>query len=340
MVLKGLSEAAGVAGDEKDVRNLILDRICDLARTEIDALGNLIAFKGKGTGKPRVMLAAHMDEVGLILSRVERNGLLRFKKVGGIDDRILPSQPVRVGPGKVPGVIGAGPVHLQKPEAQRAVFKTEDLYVDIGARTREEAEQVIKLGDYISFVTAYQEFGDGLARGKAFDDRVGCTALMEILEKDYDFPVYAVFTVQEEVGLRGAGTAAFRINPDLALVVEATTCADTPETEEHGEATRLGQGPAVSLMDATSIADRRIVRHLVELADKNGIPIQYRRATAGGNDSGRIHLTRTGVPTASLSVPCRYLHSPVCVISLRDLEYTIQLLGLFLDSIQKGGFRL
>lgn len=338
MLLKQLSEALGVSGNEHEVREIIKDAVKGLVdEIRVDTLGNLIAVKGKGK-RPRVMVAAHMDEVGLMVSWIEKNGLLRFRKVGGIDDRVLVSKTVLVGKERVPGVIGAKAIHLQEPKERENPLRYEDLYIDIGAKSKEEAEKKVKLGDFVAFATRFEEFGQRKAKGKAFDDRVGCTVLIEALKGQYDFELNAVFTVQEEVGLRGATVAAYDVDPEMALVLEGTTCSDTPGTDPEGYATEVGKGPALSLMDASSIANKRMVQEMVRLAQEHGLPYQFRRTTMGGNDAGRIHLTREGVPSASLSVPCRYIHSPVSVISLDDLENAVKLLGLFLKSID-GGFR-
>lgn len=336
MLLKRLSEALGVSGNEHEVREIIKEAIKDqVDEIRVDTLGNLMAVKGKGKS-PRVMVAAHMDEVGLMISWIEKSGLLRFRKVGGIDDRVLVSKTVLVGKDRIPGVIGAKAIHLQDPRERETPLKYEDLYIDIGAKSKEEAEKKVKLGDFAAFATRYEEFGQRKAKGKAFDDRVGCTVLMEALKGQYEFELNAVFTVQEEVGLRGAAVAAYDLDPQMGLVLEGTTCSDTPGTDPEGYATEVGKGPALSLMDASSIANKKMVQEMVRLAQENGLPYQFRRTTMGGNDAGRIHLTRQGVPSASLSVPCRYIHSPVSVISLDDLENAVKLLGLFLKTVEQG----
>lgn len=335
--MRRLTEAAGVSGSEGEVRSILKDEVGPHTdEMRVDPLGNLITVKkGKGAG-PRVMVAAHMDEIGLMVSWIEKGGLLRFKKVGGIDDRVLVSKVVYIGADKVPGVIGAKPVHLQEASEREKPIKYDQLYIDIGAKSREEAEKKVKMGDAVAFATRYEEIGRGYAKAKAFDDRIGCAVLAETLKNSYDFPLYGVFTVQEEVGLRGAATAAYSVEPDLAVVLEGTTCSDTPETKEHGYATTLGAGPAISLMDATSIANKKMVAGLVKVAEENGIPYQFRRTTFGGNDAGRIHLTRQGVAACTLSVPTRYIHSPASVIHLDDFANACRLLDLFLKSIEKG----
>lgn len=334
MSLRELSEIAGVSGDEGRVREYIWEAVkhhVDGGR--VDPMGNLITWKGLDKPGPRLMIAAHMDEVGFMITHVEQNGLLRFEKVGGIDDRVLPAKAVHVGPNAVPGVIGMKPIHLLSPGERRRPLSHDQLYIDIGATSKEEATGHVKPGDYVTFATDYAEFGDGLAQGKAFDDRVGCSLLMELVKEDVPYPLFAVFTVQEEIGLRGARVAAYDIDPDAALVLEGTTCADIPETEEHGQATTLGAGPAITFMDRATIPARPLVEGLVQTATDNDIPWQWRRTTFGGTDAGSIHLTRAGIPAATVSVPCRYIHSPCAYMSLGDYDNALRLLKAFLPLV-------
>ncbi|MEW6546985.1 MAG: M42 family metallopeptidase [Bacillota bacterium] len=338
-LLRELSEAGGVSGWEGEVRSIIRARLEQMgARYRTDNLGNLIVYRGPDDERAglRVMLAAHMDEVGLVVSSIDKSGLLRFRKVGGIDDRVLVSKSVLVGKARVPGVIGAKPIHLQQPREQENPCRSEDLYVDIGAKSKEEAEKAVRVGDPIVFATRFTRLGERRARGKAFDDRAGCLVLLGVLRETYRVPVYGVFTVQEEVGLRGAQAAAYAIEPGLGLALEGTVCSDTPGSDEHAQGTRLGHGPAISVMDAATIHNRHVIERLVEVAQKAGIPYQMRRTTSGGNDAGRIHLARAGAAAGGLSVPCRYIHSPASVLDLEDLANTRRLLVEFLHSLEEG----
>lgn len=338
MLLARLSEARGVSGDEGAVRNLILEQVRPHVEAfRVDAMGNLLVVKGRHKPGPRVMVAAHMDEVGLMITHVEKNGWLRFAKVGGIDDRLLPGKRVLIGPDAVPGVIGSKPIHLDEKGA-RTVTPAADMVIDIGVTSRAEAEKVVRPGHYATFDTAFGAFGQGCWKGKAFDDRAGCAVLVELLRHEYDFPVYGAFTVQEEVGLRGAATAAYAIAPDLALVLEGTTCADIPGNEPHRQSTRLGDGPAITVMDRAHIPPRWLVDRLAAAAERRGVPYQWKRTTAGGTDAGPIHLSRTGVPTAVVSVPCRYIHSPCAVMSRRDFDAAQQLVRGFLEDLGEGGW--
>ncbi|RQD77651.1 MAG: M42 family peptidase [Candidatus Syntrophonatronum acetioxidans] len=338
MLLKELSEASGVSGGEGEVREIIKKAVEPLVdELKTDVLGNLIAFKKGAKENPRVMLSAHMDEVGLIVAGFEKSGLISFSKVGGIDDRVLVSKPVLVGEKKIPGVIGAKAIHLQKPEERKKSIKSDELYIDIGAKDKEEAEKKVKLGDYVSYNTRYQEIGVNYAKGKAFDNRVGCSILIEALKRNYSFPLYGVFTVQEEIGMRGAAVTAYSIKPDLALVLEGTTAADVIELKEENYVTTLGKGPALTFMDASVICDKRILETLTGLAEDKGIPVQFRRFTGAYTDAGMISLSREGVRSVVISVPCRYIHNPVNILSLEDVENTLKLVELFLDKLPEGG---
>lgn len=339
MLLKELSEAFGVSGHEDAVRELILTTIQDLVdEHRVDTLGNLIALKkGKGRSPRKVMIAAHMDEVGLMIMHIEKDGSLRFQAVGGIDSRILLAKKVLIGDDRVPGVIGITPIHLLDTKARNQVLKIRDLTIDIGVSSKEEAEKKVKIGDYATFDVAFGELGGELrtAKGKAIDDRAGCAALIELLNERYPFDLYAVFTVQEEVGARGARAAAHAIAPDVAFVLEGTICDDMPKKRDLSPTTALGAGPAITLMDRSMIADQRLVRLLADTAEKKGIAHQFKQPGRGGTDAGVIHLSREGVPSAVVSVPVRNLHSPVSLLSLNDLDGAVRLMRESLNRLPK-----
>ena len=338
MLLEKLINATGISSREKEIRDLIREEIKDnVDEIYTDKMGNLIACKGKEKDGQKVMLAAHMDEVGLMITEITSDGLLKFQSVGGIDKRVLVSKPVLVGEDKMAGVIGAKAIHLQKKSERDKPIDFDNLYIDIGVNSKKEAEKYVELGDVAVFSSEYEELGNGRVIGKAFDDRVGCSIIAELTEYDFDMPVYYVFTVQEEVGLRGAGVAAFDIAPDIALVLEGTTAADVPENKEHRYSTSVGKGPALTLMDRTVIADKNILTGLITVAEDNGIDYQFRRTDAGGNDAGAISLSREGVPSAVISLPCRYIHSPLSLIDLDDYKKMSKLVKLYLERLARKG---
>ncbi|MGZ4123534.1 MAG: M42 family metallopeptidase, partial [Tumebacillaceae bacterium] len=287
---------------------------------------------------PKVMLCAHMDEVSLMISHIDANGLLQFRHIGGIDDRILISKPVLIGDNKIPGVIGAKPIHHQHAGERSQPIPLEKLRIDIGASTREEALRYVRPGDVAIFATTYEEIGYRTAKSKSFDDRVGCAIMVETLKKSFEIPVTYVFAVQEEIGLRGATVAAYRVQPDISLVLEGTIASDLPGTPEHTLATELGKGPALSVIDGGTVYDRSFLQHLMQVADENAIPYQVRRTTAGGNDTGKIHISREGVLSSAISVPTRYIHAPSQLINLDDYENSIALVEAFLRSVEQGRF--
>ncbi len=339
MLLEQLSNAFGPAGCEQEVRRTLAralrDKVDDL---QTDALGNLIAFK-RGTGpEPRlkVMVDAHTDEVGLMITRIEKNGLLGFRTVGGMEDRLLLAKRVVVGEGRLPGAILAPPIHLTKPEQRQQIIKIDQLVIDIGASSQEEAKELAKVGDYAVFDTRFQVLAeDGLrtVKGKALDDRAGCAVAAALADGEYDADLYLAFSVQEEVGLRGARVAAFRIEPDVGFALEGTVCDDTPKKRDVSPTTQLGKGPAITVMDRSFIADKRLVRLLIDTAEAEGIPYQLRQPGVGRTDAGAIHLTKTGVPSATVSVPCRYIHTPASLLSLNDFDNAVALMKATLHAL-------
>lgn len=343
MLLKELVEADGVSGYEKAVREVLIKAIEGrVDEYRVDALGNLIAVKYRrgqpGKGPRKVMVAAHMDEVGLMVTKVERDGCVRFAPVGGVDPRVVVAKAVRIGDERIPGVIGVKPVHLLEPSERERVLEFDQLTIDTGM-SGEEAQRRIRPGMYAAFATAFEPLDqEGLrtVKGKAFDDRVGCAVLVELLGETYSFDFYAVFTVQEEVGLRGARVAAYAVEPDVAFALEGTVCDDSPKEKDTSPTTRLGAGPALTIMDRSVICDRRLVQMLIAEAEAEGIPYQVKQPGIGGTDAGAIHLQREGIPSAVVAVPARYIHSPVSVISLNDFENAVRLMRGTLQRLQGG----
>lgn len=331
-LLDKLTSLSGPSGFEGDVRSFIKAEVKPYVdEIFVDRMGNIIVHK-KGSGK-RVIIDAHMDEVGFIITGYNEDGTLRFSPLGGINAKIIPSKTVLIGPDKIAGVIGAKPIHLQSAEEREKGLTYNDCCIDIGANTRMQSEDIIELGEYVVFDTQYDEFGQGLVKGKAFDDRVGCLVLMEALKESYDVDLYGTFTVQEEVGDRGAYISSLNIKGDIGIALEGTICADMSNVEKHLRATEVGKGPAISIMDLTSIFDTDIADNIMEVGDNLNIPYQRRRAIAGGNDAATFHGTGDGAKIATISVPCRYIHSSISVASKEDVKNTIKLLVEYLKTL-------
>lgn len=329
--IERLCAADGTSGDEEAVRRLILAEIDGFCRWEIDPLGNILVEKeGRKPAVRRVMIDAHTDEVGLIVTHITEDGFLHFKTVGGIDPAVLMCRRVKIG-GKVEGVIGGKPIHLTDKEEAKKLPKTDQMTIDIGAETRAEAGSRVAVGDRAVWVSETVRNGT-LIKAKALDDRIGCAALITLLREESEYGFCGSFSVQEEVGLRGARVAAHHLNPDFALVLEATTAADIAGVSAENEVCNLGKGVAVSFMDGATVYDRA----LYDAALQSGIPCQPKRGTSGGNDSGAVHLSRDGVRTLALSVPCRYLHSPACVSDVRDIAAQVDLARYLTQKIAGG----
>ncbi|BDF70972.1 aminopeptidase [Oscillospiraceae bacterium] len=333
--IKELCLLNGVSSFEDEVRAYLREKAAPYAdELRVDALGNLIVFKRgrKPTGN-KLLLCAHMDEVGLIIRHITDEGYLKFSCVGGIDRRVLIGKPVAVGPGRIPGVIGLKAYHLVSAEEEKRVPKVEDLYIDIGAKDKAAAEALVPIGEFAAFAGDVMEFGDGMIKAKALDDRIGCAVLLELLREDLPLDCTFAFTVQEEVGTRGAFGAAFSVTPEIALVLETTTAADLPGMDDHKKVCRPGGGPVIPFMDGGSVADRGLFELLRGLAEDNGIPWQTKHYISGGNDAAAIQRTKEGVRTAVLSAAVRYLHAPASVACIRDFDQMLTLARLFLDAV-------
>lgn len=342
-LLRRLSEAFGPSGYEKAVRAVVREEIQGAVdRLDVDALGNLIAFKAGVGPEPRlkVMASAHMDEVGFMITQITKNGMLSFKPVGGIDARLLLGKRLVIGESRLQAIIGAPVPHLQKGEEEKRVVEVDDMAIDIGAADEKGANGKIKVGDYAVFATQFlalsEDAGWPTVRGKAFDDRAGCAALVALLRRErFPIDLFGVFTVQEEVGLRGARVAAHRVNPNAAFALEGTLCDDLPRPpdEDSTPVTRLGDGPAITLMDRSVVAHPGLVALLQEAAADQGIPIQYKAPGLGSTESGATHLAHSGVPATTVSVPCRYIHGPAAILNLNDLDATVRLMDATLRRI-------
>lgn len=331
-MLKALCSLHGVSGNENAVRDYIISRIAPYCNYSVDVLGSVIAFKkGKKTPKKRVMLCAHMDEVGFIITGITDDGYLRFAPIGGIDPRVVLDRKVQIG--EHFGVIGTKAVHLLTDEEKKKAPDFEQLYIDIGAENKEEAAARVHLGDYACFCSAYTEFGNGYIKAKALDDRIGCMLLIELLQSDLEFDTWFCFNVQEEVGLRGAACTAYSVQPDVAVVLEATTAADLDGCCGAERVCVLGDGPVVSFMDGRTVYTPSLYRLAFDVAKQNGIACQTKTAVAGGNDAGAIQSSCAGVKVLAVSLPCRYIHSASSVVKSSDIDETRSLLTALLPKL-------
>lgn len=338
MYLEELSNAFGVSSFEGEVRKIIVEAIKPYVdEWRVDTMGNLFALRKHRLDAPaaplKVMVTAHMDEVGFIISEVKSDGTLKFKPIGGFDQRVLLGKAVVVGQDRLPGVIGLKPVHLLKGEESQKVGGIDSMYIDIGADSSSGSK--VNAGDFATFATQFGPMGgdaqpseeQGLVKGKALDDRAGCAMLIELLKEDYPVDLHAVFTVQEEIGLRGARVAAYAVDPNLALILECTAADDLPAMDEEADEgfPRLGAGPAITVMDRSFIADRPLVDLLIRTAEAENLPYQFKRPGIGGTDAGAVHMARAGIPSAAVSIPARYIHSPAAILDLADFWNSVKL---------------
>ncbi len=339
--LEKLANACGVTGREADVRELMVKLMKPYVdEIAVDKLENVIAVKKGKPHSPKVMLAAHMDEVGLMVKTITKDGFLQFAKMGGIDDRILLAQKVVVHAqdGPLQGIIGAKPPHIQKETERKKIVTYDQLFVDIGAENLKDAKKMgVNIGDPISFDVQYAKLSKDIVTGKAFDDRVGCAIMIETLKQlgNTDCTVCAVGTVQEEVGLRGAATATFGIDPDIGIALDVTVAGDVPGVKDFETSMKMGKGPVITVADAGLITHPRVLRTLMEAAEENKIEFQLETGLPGATDAARISLSRQGVPSGTVSVATRYIHSPAGMLSLKDAKNSAKLTAAAIQQIQK-----
>jgi endoglucanase len=324
-LLEKLCNAVSVSGEENEVRTIVLKEISPHADTiKVDALGNLLATKkGRGAKRLRVMLDAHLDEVGFMIVAEDGDGIYEFKTIGGIDARNLVGKQVVVGKDHTPGVIGAKPIHLTKSDELKRAISADALRVDIGINAKS------KIGERGTFAPNFQRVGPSIV-SKAIDDRIGVMTLIELIKSaPPNIDLLAAFTVQEEIGLRGAKVAAYSFNPDLGIAIDSTPANDLPmqrEGENTFYNTKLGSGPAIYLANSSAIDDPRLVRFIAETAEKANIPFQFRQPGGGGTDAAAIQRSSAGIPIVSISVPHRYTHSAASVARIDDWKNTLSLL--------------
>lgn len=332
--LKTLSQLNGVSGDEDAVRDWIISQIQDHCHYQVDPMGNLICFK-KGMIIPskRLMICSHMDEAGLIVTAVTEEGLLKFTSVGSIDPRMLLGRAVHLYRADLTGVIGTKAIHQQTAEERKSPVKLEDMYLDIGAASKEEALSAVKLGDYVSFATSPEEMGGKYLKGKALADRTGCAVLIELIQSKLKYDTYFTFTTQGQVGFRGAQTAAYNVEPDLALVIGTTPARDLSSVSHQKQLCQLGEGAVVGFMDQGTIYNRELYEISYALAEKYHVSCQNKRMVDGQNDAAVIHTARGGVKTIAVNVPCRYPNTGVSMVCLEDIRSTWKLTGLLAEQL-------
>lgn len=327
-LLEQLSDIPGVSGWEEPVREKILSLVkehCD--SWQVDPLGNLLVFKkGEQRPKNRLMLSAHMDEVGFIITHIEKEGLLRFGAVGGIDSRVVTGKSVEVGRDRLFGVIGSKAVHISSSKEKEEPLELEKLFIDIGTSSQEEAEKLVSPGDRAIFHAPFLRLGEHGLSGRAFDNRAGCALMIELIRSQLPYDCHFAFTVQEENGCVGGVTAGYAINPDISLVLETTTAADIPGVSKERQVCRLGKGPVLSFMDRGTVYHPDIFQLAMDTAKAEGIPCQTKSLVAGGNEARAIQTAGAGVRMLAVNLPCRYLHSPSNMLHKKDIGEAYKLL--------------
>lgn len=331
--IRYLTSLSGVSGDEKKVCKALMERVLPL-EGQIDALGNLsYDVKGKQPALQRLMISAHMDEVGFIITHITDDGYLKFSTVGGIDARVLPGKSVLIGENQLQGVIGSLAIHLQDTAQRKRAPKIENLYIDIGAKDKAMAEQYVTVGDYVTFDSPFRFLGSHRVKAKALDDRVGCYILSELMKEEQAVDYHAVFTTMEEIGCIGAAAAADAYKPDIAIILEGTTASDSGETPRDQQVCRLGEGLVLSFMDRGTIYDKSFLKLAIDTAKEQGIPVQLKEAVAGGNEASAVQKAGFGCSVLAISIPCRYIHSPASVMDLRDVAAAKKLVSALLQKL-------
>ncbi|WP_184663316.1 M42 family metallopeptidase [Texcoconibacillus texcoconensis] len=344
-MLKELTDANGIPGNEREAREVMTRHISPYAdEVTQDNLGSLIAKKdGTVTDGPKVMVAGHLDEIGFMVTNIDDNGFLKFQTVGGWWEQVMLAQRVTVmtKEGNVPGVIGSKPPHILPPEARKKAVDQKDMFIDIGATSREEAEQFgVRPGDSVVPVCDFTVMkNEKMLMAKAWDNRIGCAIAIEVLKrlKNAEHPntVYGVGTVQEEVGLRGAKTSAHYIQPDIAFGVDVGIAGDTPGVSEKDAQSKMGEGPQIIMYDKSMISHKGLRDFVTDTADEKEIPYQFDSIAGGGTDSGSIHLTANGVPALSITVATRYIHTHAAVLHRDDFEHAVQLIVEVIKKLDK-----
>lgn len=342
-LIEKMSLAHGPSGFEDEVKELITSELEGLVEFSHDNLGSLICKKTGTTNTPKIMIPGHMDEVGFMVNSITKNGYIKFIPLGGWWDQVMLAQKViiKTRKGDIKGIIGSTPPHLMSVKDREKIVEKKDMFIDVGAKDREAAEEMgILLGDPIVPDTTFEVLGDSnKIMGKALDNRLGCCLFIDVIKKLQDIPhkntVYGVGTVQEEVGLRGATTASNIVEPDICFTVDVTIATDVPGLEKEEPEVRLGDGPVLTLADASMIGSRSLRNLVIDTAKHEDIPLQFNTMMGGGTDGGAIHKSGPGVPTVVISIPTRYIHSHYAVFNYHDYEHAVQLLLALIKKLDK-----
>lgn len=337
-VMKELSQLRGISGCEDAVREYLIGKIeghCD--GYEVDNMGNLIVHKkGKEKGAKKVLFSAHMDEVGFIVTHIAKEGMLHFEAVGGVLPAVTAGRPVLIGKNAVPGVIGTRPVHLLTQEEKKEYAKLEDMRIDIGAKSREDAEKLVALGDQVTFIGPWKELGPDSILAKAIDDRAGCALLLGLLQSELPYDCDFAFVVLEEIGCVGSKAVAFSQRPDIAVVVESTTAGDLPSAPEGRQVCKVKGGPVISFMDKGTIYPWELYQRATKIAEEAGIPWQTKEGVFGGNDSRSYASAAAGAKVLAVSLPVRYLHAANTLVNKEDIRHTVKLLAQLARELPRG----
>jgi len=336
-LLDELSSAKGVSGYEEEIRAVMKKRLSRYGETEVDKFGNVVCKKG--SGNPKIMIAAHMDEIGLLVKYVDENGFIRVIPMGGVDDETLPACGVVVltESGELPGIIGFKPPHLKKEEEdKKKKLKLDDMYIDTGL-DKEAVKKKVQIGDPVVFDSKFTDLGKNFS-GKALDNRAGCAALIEVMKRLADFKgtVYGVATTQEEIGLKGARTSAYAIKPDFAIALDTGIAGDTPDINKNESNLELGKGPAITVVESSGrgmVPSPQVKKHLIRCARDAKIPYQLEATKGGMTDGAIIYMSNEGVRTGGISIPTRYIHSPLAIANYKDVENAAKLAVEFVKRI-------
>ncbi|MFL0198767.1 M42 family metallopeptidase [Clostridium sp. WILCCON 0269] len=333
MLLEKLCNSIGPSGYEEQIRDVIRDELSTFTENiAVDRMGNIIVHKNnKNDSSPKIMIISHMDESGIIITAYNKDGTLKFSSLGNIDKNTLPCKAVLIGSKKIPGVIGIKPIHIQSSKERSGEVSYENMCIDIGAFSEEECRKIISLGDFAIFNNDFSSFGDNLLKGKALNDRIGCSILIEVLKEELKCNLYGVFNVQGNIDQRGIYGAAYNINPDLVIILDTINSIDYAEVPDCLTTDKLRGGPVIPFKGGQCIFSREIVESIRNKADGMGIPYQKIGNTQGEGEVKAVYLAANNCKTASILIPCRYMNFNISVCSLADYDNTLALLKSYLE---------